>query len=288
MPLTLSLLRRLTQHGYRHRGAARICEKIRCFYINRPRALMVTDFDRDLALNVDLSEHIESQIFWRGYYSWDQLQVLGSLLKADDVFFDIGANIGEFTLYCAKRLTGGEVYSFEPVGALHRRLATNVALNGLANVRLLKLALAEAEGEMDIYASNRAGTDGSRNAGLPTLYGDAENGVVESVSVTSLDRFVSEQRLDQIDFIKMDIEGAELSALRGGARTLERFRPTIIIEVNDATCRRAGYDGDEILGFLGSLGYAFRRIGRNGALLDCDRSSLSEFQNLLCLPDGGA
>jgi FkbM family methyltransferase len=279
----LALLRTLTRAGYRVRGAARISEKIREYYIRHPRNLTMKDFDHDLVMHIDLSQHIESQIFWRGAYSSDQLVVVDELLGHEDVFVDIGANVGEFTLFAAKRNRNGRVYSFEPAKINFGRLSSNVTMNGFNHVHLAKVALADNEGEMEIYESRARFTDGSINAGLPSLFGDEGAEPSELVTVTTLDRFVEQQRLERIDLIKVDIEGAELPALRGGARTLQRFRPKLIVEVNQETSRRAGYESRDILAYLRTFGYRFQRIDPRGGLSDCDESAISDFENILCV-----
>jgi len=286
MRVALYFLHIMTRFGYRIRGVARLCEKVRQYYIHHPKEFWTKDFDGNLHIKINLSEHIGSQIFWRGAYSEDQLEIVNNLLKPDDTFFDIGANIGEFTLFVAKRVPLGNVYSFEPAEELFDRLSSNVVRNDFANVHLFQYALSDKEGETELYEPTTRFSDGSINAGLHSLYGNENDSTSESVSVTTLDDFVDHQGLEGIDLIKMDIEGSELRALRGGARTLRRFSPKLIIEVNASTCRRAGYEQQDILIYLRTFGYRFQRIDPRGKLSACDENSLSDFQNIFCLPNG--
>src|SRR5579863_2846250 len=94
-------------------------------------AVAVSDFDGDLRMELDLGEHMASQVFWFGYYSRDLLQALDRLLKPGDVFLDVGANIGEVSLFAAKRVgRAGRVTAFEPIPDLARKLRSHARVNG--------------------------------------------------------------------------------------------------------------------------------------------------------------
>lgn len=281
----LFLLRAITKKGYRLRGFARICEWIRRFYIRRPIDVWVTDFDRDIMINVDLSGHIGSHIFWRGYHSRDELIVLERFLGQEHVFLDVGANLGEFTLFAAKRVRSGRIYAFEPVQGLIAKLSVNVQKNQFYNVRLINLALSDREGTAVIHVPVKKYHDHSVNDGMASLYGSGD-GRCESILLTTLDLFVQREGPERIDFIKMDIEGAELSALRGAELVLQRYRPKIMIEINKHACNQAGYSPRDILAYLRRFGYGFQRIGAGGRLIPCDEDTLLDFQNVLCLPEG--
>ena len=83
--------------------------------------LTINDFDGDLTMRVDLSEHMGGKIFWFGYYDRDELMAINQILRPGMFVVDVGANIGEVTLFCAKRDVGGEgkVFSFEPEERIH-------------------------------------------------------------------------------------------------------------------------------------------------------------------------
>jgi len=127
--------------------------------------------------------------------------------------------------------------------------------------------------------------DGSRHEGLGTLYAsDTRARPAGTIRLTTLDAFVSERDFARVDGIKLDIEGAELAALRGAATTIERFRPWLIIEIGEETCGAAGYEPAAILDFLDRLGYDCRRIGRKGKLQPATQDTTSSWQNVLCRP----
>lgn len=280
----LMFLRFITRRGYRVKGAARLCEMLRLHYIREPREFLLTDFDRDLLMRVDLSCHTGSQVFWRGSYSSDELHALGNLLSQDSVFLDIGANLGVFTLFAAKRTPLGQVWAFEPVTAVFNKLSANVQLNKFSRVHLIKSALSDTEQQRDIHIPTLPFKDGSFNEGISSFFRNLDQGRQESVRVTTLDRFVEQEGLQRIDIMKIDVEGSELSALCGAKQTLSRFHPKIIVEINAETSSMAGYESREILNYLQQFGYTFQSIRHGGKLSPIDTSTLSEFQNILCLP----
>jgi len=140
--------------------------------------------------------------------------------------FDLGAQSGFFTLMLS-RIVGhsGQVISFEPLPANFRILCENVALNELTNVRCFSDAIAEISGEMAFeFPSHQA----SMVAG-PVLPEDSRG--IFQVPGVALDDFVDRENIP-VHFIKMDIEGAETAALRGALRTLDKFHPTMAVELH--------------------------------------------------------
>ncbi|MBA2661998.1 MAG: FkbM family methyltransferase [Bradymonadaceae bacterium] len=247
----------------------------------------MSDFDGDLRFQLALNEHMGSQIFWRGYYSEPQLQFLAHMLESDHSFIDVGANHGEFTVFAAKRLPRGRVVAFEPTSRLFERLTANVAHNAFENVVLKQQGLSAEAGIATIYSSTHKYADGTFNSGLPSLFPEANRAnVVETIELTTLDQAVEEVGLSRLDIIKMDIEGAEMAALQGAAKTLSAFRPTIILEVNQSTCMSAGYTMQALLGSIEPYGYKFFRIDSSAAsfaLSPLSKANLNSFQNVACI-----
>ena len=167
-------------------------------------------------------------------------QTLVELLRAGDVFYDVGANIGFFTLIGA-RLVGpaGMVHAFEPLAALADALRENVALNGFGNVVVRRAAAYSSAGvaELDVGAGTTA-------AHL------VEEGSARTVQVQlqRVDDLVAAGEIQPPTVVKIDVEGAEDHVLVGMWNTLTEHRPTVICELHGpqeeflARLRVAEYD----------------------------------------------
>lgn len=267
-------------------GSVWIADLIRRRWLHSGRVLEVSDFDGDLRMQLSLSERMQSQIFWYGYCSRDICITLKRLLAPGMVVVDAGANVGEIAMISAKVVgPSGRVYAFEPVGAIADQLQRNLDLNALSNISVIRLGLSDREGSGSMFHSETRFRDGSVHGGLATLYATTERArLAEDVRLTTLDSFSERAGLSRLDVVKLDIEGAELPALMGAQASLQRFRPYLIIEVQETTSRAAGYEAAEILRFLEPLGYRFEIIGRKGRLRRVAPGELGEFQNVLCSP----
>jgi len=173
-------------------------------------------------------------------------EILNSL-KKEDVFFDIGACVGLVSIHAAFRCR--EVYSFEPHPLFQERLLGNIALNGLPNVFLIRWAVTEKGGTIDLFAN---GVDGSSPSIVKT--GDRWYIKVES---KNLDVAISEKELPFPDVIKLDIEGAEFFALKGMNNLLmsKRAPRKIFIEIHPTFLSELGVTTEHVVDLVEGYGY---------------------------------
>ena len=143
------------------------------------------------------------------------------------------------------------VIAFEPVRTNHEYCQANIALNQLRNVELHACALWHVDATLPLR-------DHSRGVNASIASDDAVGG--EAISVVSLDSVVAGGRLElgRLDLRKMNIEGAELSALRGMRSTLKRFRPRIVLQLNPPMLSTFGVTLRDVWGFFRELGYEIR------------------------------
>ncbi|HLN16648.1 MAG TPA: FkbM family methyltransferase [Acidimicrobiales bacterium] len=165
-------------------------------------------------------------IFVYGEALEPELGIIDSLLSPGDVVFDIGANSGVYTLLAARRVgPEGMVVSLEPNPQMLEVLDRNVRRNRLGNVRLRGLAASDSCAPLAFYEHHRKPNSFSlvpeRSSGAPSF----------TVLTVDLDRLVEWEGLTRVDFIKMDVEGAEGRVLAGARRVIEDFRPPILAEV---------------------------------------------------------
>jgi FkbM family methyltransferase len=283
---SILLLRNISVLLKRIPGAIIALEPLRRAFSKSGRQIVVEDFDGGLKLHLCLNEHMQSQIFWHGYYSRDIVLLFNRLLRSGMVVIDVGANIGEITLAAARRVgANGAVYSFEPMPELFKTLKQNVEINGLPQVRLFEQALSDQAGLAKIYASSSLFGDGTRHDGLGTLYpSETRAKEVCEVKLQRLDEFRVERNIDRVDLIKIDVEGAEQAVVRGSVETIKNDRPYLVIEIQPETATSAGHASGEIRELLESLGYRLFVIGRKARLRPYRVSDTEKFHNVLCVP----
>jgi FkbM family methyltransferase len=169
-------------------------------------------------------------------------------LKSSDVFMDVGANLGYYTVVCAPLVH--RVVAFEPASISHGYCKANIELNNLRNVDLFQYGLWHE----DATATMRFDRSSMMSASISL---DELTTTADSICCTSLDDMVrrGELALSRLDVVKMDIEGAELSALQGMRKTIAEFRPKIILELNRTTLSYFGKTSNAIWDFFCDMSY---------------------------------
>jgi hypothetical protein len=149
----------------------------------------------------------------------------------------------------------------------------------------MPLALGEQESSLPIYDQQETFSDGTRHEGLPTLFGFGSRGTVrEVVDVRRLDDVLAELSVNRVDVIKLDIEGAEWSALRGATNTLSKYRPVLIVEIGRETCQAAGYEPEAFAQWIIERGYRIEKIMEGGKTQVIAPEQLGNFQNIVAYP----
>lgn len=223
-------------------------------------------------------------------YVESELVGLRRVVRRGDVCLDVGAALGVYTVVLS-RLVGesGEVHSVEPVSFAHPVLSALLRPRQGPNIRRHALALGGSPGEGVIRVPLRGGGPVTGRSFLSTDHCDlgANREFDEHVDVVvrtdTLDGFCSSRALDRLDFIKADVEGAELMVLQGGAETIKRCRPALLLEVEDRHTARYGYRPDDLVGWLAGHGYRMRRWWR-GRWRPVERVT-AHTRNYLFLPD---
>jgi FkbM family methyltransferase len=208
-------------------------------------------------MSCDLRDHVSRQIYFHGLYEPIESYLFVHLLKPGDTVIDAGANVGQYTLLASTRIgPRGSVHSFEPVPATFALLSGHVTSNGLRNVRTNCLAL------WDRVETVRLGLDGNAtgNSGSFSI-GSAGGEAAVTATATTLDEYAAQASLPKIDAIKMDIEGAELFALRGMRSVLGRDHPYLLVELNRKASESLECDTTDTWHFLRDLGYRAWAIG---------------------------
>jgi FkbM family methyltransferase len=204
--------------------------------------------------------------------------LLAYCVPRDGVVFDVGAHAGQFAKLFAGLASEGRVYAIEPASYARSILRTAIWARRIANVTVLPVALGADAALVRLVIPVKA--SGALGFGLSHLGKPEERWrrvASELVAQTTIDGLVEVLALDRLDFIKADIEGNEMRMLRGAVRTLQRFRPGLLLELNAAQLARAGDDVAGVFSFLEELGYSGFVMGPNGWLVPAESHGDNDF-----------
>ncbi len=243
------------------------------------REQVIDNFDSDIRLVVNTSRTMGKAIFWTGFHELKELMFLHQFLRPESVFVDIGANMGEYALFAAKRVPLGRVIAYEPLPRMRLLLEKNRDLNGFKNITVVPIALSDKPGRLKIFEVKDV------HEGLATIFpGDRESESAVEVELRTLDdEIASSVQTARVDFVKLDIEGSELFALRGARETIRRFRPHVMVEINESTYKNAGYSRGEVKAFFDGLSYQPFELDKEARLVPC--KELPVFGNLIFRPE---
>lgn len=153
-------------------------------------------------------------------------------VPADAVCLDVGANIGLYTLGLSVLAPTGRIYAFEPSPSCFGHLRANLATNQVGNAVATQVAVSDTTGTVHFHDFDffSAGSFSSDEGSL--LSTESYGSQAFEAKATTVDEFVSDLEIDRIDFVKIDVEGAELSVLAGAEKTLATWRPKVVLEFN--------------------------------------------------------
>lgn len=176
---------------------------------------------------------------------------VGVTLAPGAVVMDIGGNVGAASLYLAAKVgPGGQVLAYEPDEGNLDIFRRNLAANGNPpQVQLVPKGISDHEGVCEFFAGANY-----TSSLFMTNYVEQEQGKyhVVKIPVTTLDGETARLGLTRLDFVKMDIEGGEIGALKGGQATLKRFHPALIVETHIVNGQSTA---DEVEALLRACGY---------------------------------
>jgi FkbM family methyltransferase len=245
--------------------------------VRRLTSKLGDDFD------IDLSSFLEWQLWVFGSYEEHFAELFSYLVAPGDRCIDVGANVGVHTIRLAKLVgADGEVIGIEPNEEAARRAVSNLALNQVANARVVHAAATDQSGGyVELYLPGTQDTNRARASVLPHDY---LTGSVAKVPTVSIDDLCS----GPVALIKIDVEGHEGAVVTGAAATIDRCFPTIVFEYAPQLLRNPAQSP---FSWLAGRGYEMLRVrherhsltGRGRLVLD----HLQELPGGRDLPDGG-
>ena len=194
-----------------------------------------------------------------GRYEPDENRVMEILSECSLQILDVGANIGWYATRFAKRSPASKVYAFEPMPVSHKYLQRNVAINGVSDrVFCYNYGLSDASGSFDFFIA----PTGSTNASLLNVAANVDARAVVGLTLT-LDQWCLNHQVCP-DFVKCDVEGAELLVFRGGFQTFSEHRPIVFCELLRKWSKPFGYHPNDVLVYFSELGYECFAVGQAG------------------------
>ena len=205
---------------------------------------------------------------------WADLDLAGATV------YDVGAFHGLLTLHFAAKAKA--VICFEPNTANHKRLSENLALNSIGNVQVRKAGVGSKRQTLRMVSNPLMPGGSSVDAKLGDAIRRSGEVVEEEISIITLDEEIAEAGLAPPDFVKIDIEGWEIEALRGAKSTLLKYRPALFLEMHGETIREKKQKVQEIVNFLWSIDYRRIRHIETGTAITPETSEVAREGHLYC------
>lgn len=202
---------------------------------------------------INFQVDISDLIGWYIYFGFKEKakEHLIELAEIADIVLDIGANIGETSLRLGQKIqTDGKVFAFEPAQYNYNQLQKNLSLNSLKNISTYPLGIGAFEGKFKLYTidQHNKGKNKISENNLP----DSKK---ETIQLTTIDQFVKSNQIPKVDLIKLDIEGFEMKALKGGMKTLKKYSPKLFIEIDNQHLVEQGSSAKELFNYLMAFNY---------------------------------
>jgi FkbM family methyltransferase len=210
---------------------------------------------------LDLNEGIDFSIYLLGAFERSTAAALCKLLRPGDFALDIGANVGAHTLGMAKAVgDSGRVFAFEPTDFAFSKLQRNLSLNPqlVGRTRATQTFLGAGQAQTvpaGVYAK------------WPLCNGErihpkhrGEMATTLRAEHSTLDEFVSREAISRMDLIKIDVDGNELPVLKGASNSLQRYKPTLVMEMSPYMHAEQNQSFVELVQLLADLNYSLTDI----------------------------
>lgn len=184
------------------------------------------------------------------HYEQTEFDTYRRFISEESIVFDIGANIGWYSVHWAQLFPTAQIHAFEPIPSTFDCLVRNVALNSISNIRCHMLALSNIDSEVAFFIDPNM----TVNASMQNISGSSD-AVRVLIPTQTLDGYVSKIGLDRLDTIKCDVEGAEFLVLKGAEATLAQNRPVVFAEMLRKWSAKFDYHPNDIIDFMSAFGY---------------------------------
>jgi FkbM family methyltransferase len=183
-------------------------------------------------------------------YEKFEKNMIRTIAKKSKVIFDIGANIGFYSILMSKISPESLIYAFEPIKDVFNDCLNNIAINGLTNIFAHEICISNLSGEITMFCDKEF----TQKTSICNITNSNQAKEIK-VKTTTLDSFCDQQNIKSVDFIKCDVEGAEKLVMDGGLKVIENSKPIILFELLRKWSAKFGYCPNDVLFKLQEIGY---------------------------------
>lgn len=244
---------------------SRELRKARWEEIAAEKGKLVYEIGRGIKMNI-YGDSLVCRLIYLDQFEFDERDFVARFLRRGDVFVDVGANVGLFSLIAARSVgPSGRILAFEPTSKTCKRLIENIHLNNFWTVQVERCALSNRTETLEMSVAEDD-LDGYNSFAKPHV---GEHYAKESVPTVSWDEFASAWPLtERIALMKIDVEGWETNVLTGGKEWLSRRNaPVLQIEFTDRAAKAAGSSCRDNYRILEEMGYKLYRYNRGARTL---------------------
>lgn len=242
---------------------------------------VIFEFDDKLWLNVDLSSFLDRRLYLYGHYHKHVEYLMQGISRQGCVVFDCGANIGMYSLKMAKSVgSEGRVIAIEPHDLVRKKLEANIAFNRFHDrITVIPCALSDSCGATIFHYPPAD----EINQGNASLYRKGDDWLAKELEVKTLDKIAEELKLVRLDIIRCDVQGEELSVLKGAEQVIGLFKPVICIGYDKNVAAAASMKIEELISYLHGLGYE-PFINKNEIFVKYFKNSSVDYAEFLFIP----
>lgn len=217
---------------------------------------------------------IANELFYGYDYEAQEFHLLAKLLLRSNVFVDVGANTGAYSLFASSLYPELSIYSFEPNPANCERFLCNIDLSGARNINLSQQAVGASRGKVGFALPAHEGISATSSAvaAFSAAFASVPGRTVQ-VPLTTLDEALSDVTITPADVIKIDVEYYEVAVLQGAIKILRYKRPVVLIELltyQDLTTQFPSMKGKISQSHILDIFAIFESVGYFGYCLEGD------------------
>jgi len=226
-----------------------------------------------IKMQLDPEDMVSRVILESGAWEPESWKMMAEHLGPGATFIDVGAQIGYYSLKAARSVgPGGHVLAVEPNPETLRKLRKNIGASDAGVVAVAPVACSNAEATLDLFAASTVNTGETSLAKNNALQAGAAVRTYK-VRARPLDEIARETGVSRVDLIKIDVEGAEYLVLQGAQQTLDRYHPTVMVEIIDRQLREMGSSAAQVVELLRAHGYTAGRTDGDNVEFTALRSS---------------